>query len=191
MHWAMSPWPFYRTLTLLALALLSAEVPVGAVTGATVEQNLRDQVMLSQNRERTALGLSELVWDPLLVEAARTYAADLAATDKWQHSQPESRVGQGENLWMGTRGAFSVDDMVDGWLAERSMFRAGTFPSVSTTGKWEDVGHYTQIIWHGNRRVGCSIGSSAKFDYLVCRYAEPGNVMGEPVLRPQEVASSR
>ena len=56
MHWAMSPWPFYRTLTLLALALLSAEVPVGAVTGATVEQNLRDQVMLSQNRERTALG---------------------------------------------------------------------------------------------------------------------------------------
>ncbi len=185
----MFRWPFPLVPTMFVVGLLSAAVPVGAAGEGTVVQSLDARLILSQNRERTALGLSDLSWDPALAAAARTYAAELAATDKWQHSPEESRVGQGENLWMGTRGAFAIDEMVGAWLAERSMFRAGTFPYVSKTGNWEDVGHYTQIVWHGTRRVGCSLDSSAKFDYLVCRYAEPGNVMGEPVLRLEQVAS--
>lgn len=143
-----------------------------------------------QNQERAALRLTNLRWDPALEVAAAGYAKQLAATDKWQHSPDESRVGQGENLWMGTRGAFALDEMVGAWLAERSMFRPGTFPAVSKTGDWEDVGHYTQIIWPGDRRVGCSISSSAKYDYLVCRYAGPGNVMGERLLQSDQLASS-
>ena len=166
----------------LLLGLVSLAVPVDAAADAPRPGPINDRLLAIQNRERATLGLSKLDWDPALAEAARHYAASLAATDNWQHSPPETRQGQGENLWMGTRGAFDLDQMVGGWLAERTKFHAGTFPAVSTSGNWEDVGHYTQIIWHGERRVGCAIASSATYDYLVCRYAQPGNVMGEAVL---------
>ena len=48
---------------------------------------------------------------------------------------------------MGTHGAFSVEAMVGGWASEKRFFAAGIFPNVSRTGDWEDVGHYTQMIW--------------------------------------------
>jgi hypothetical protein len=80
---------------------------------------------------------------------------------------------------MGTRGYFPLEEMVSDWAAEKSMFKPGTFPQVSSTGRWEDVGHYTQIVWSDTARVGCALRSSAEYDYLVCRYASPGNVIGE------------
>ena len=90
---------------------------------------------------------------------------------------------------MGTRGAFSLEHMMGNWASEKSMFRPGIFPNVSTTGNWSDVGHYVQIVWPGTRRVGCGIRSSARDDYLVCRYAEPGNVIGERVGSAVKVAA--
>lgn len=186
---AMSRWSILMAPMALLLGLMSVAVPVDAAGDALVEVTTDDRLLAIQNHERETLGLSKLDWDPALAEAAHQYAARLAATDSWQHSPPGSRQGQGENLWMGTRGAFDLDQMVGGWLAERSLFRPGTFPSVSTSGNWEDVGHYTQIIWHGDRRVGCAIGSSARYDYLVCRYARPGNVMGEAVLGRGQMAT--
>lgn len=184
----MSRWlPSLVPIALLA-GLMSAAVPVDAASDGLASRAVDARVLAIQNQERSALRLSKLTWDPRLADAARGYAAELASTDRWTHSEPETRQGQGENLWMGTRGAFDVDEMVGGWLAEKSKFHAGTFPSVSTSGNWEDVGHYTQIIWHGDRRVGCAIDSSATYDYLVCRYAQPGNVMGEAVLRLPQLA---
>jgi hypothetical protein len=84
----------------------------------------------------------------------------------------------GENLWMGTHGAFSVEAMVRGWASEKRFFAAGMFPNVSRTGDWEDVGHYTQMIWPTTTRVGCALASTPRIDYLVCRYATAGNIDG-------------
>lgn len=142
----------------------------------------------SQNVERDRLGLRNMAWDPSLAAAAAGYAAQLAATGRWQHSAWETRVGQGENLWMGTHNAFTPDEMIGGWLAERRMFHSGTFPNVSTSGSWHDVGHYTQLIWPATDRVGCAVASSREYDYLVCRYSGPGNVMGDRV-GPMTLAS--
>ena len=186
----MFGWPVPFERSIIVLGLLATCVPACAA-GQEDAPPIADRFLASQNAERASLGLSPLRWDPALEVAAKTYAAELAASGKWQHSSDESRVGQGENLWMGTHGAFREDEMVGAWLAERSMFRPGTFPSVSATGNWEDVGHYTQIIWRGDRSVGCGLSSSPQFDYLVCRYASPGNVMGETVMQPEQVASSR
>jgi hypothetical protein len=143
------------------------------------------RLLLAQNAARRSLGLSPMRWDPQLAAAASAYAGELAATDRFEHSSDESGSGQGENLWMGTRGAYTAEEMVGDWVAEKKVFRAGVFPNVSTTGDWEDVGHYTQIIWADTDRVGCGIQSSAEDDYLVCRYAQAGNVMGENVLPTQ------
>jgi hypothetical protein len=136
------------------------------------------RIVWLHNQVRAAAGVAPISWDARLAAGADRYAAELAQTRRWGHSPPATRPGQGENLWMGTRGAFSIDAMIGAWAGEGRMFRPGIFPNVSRTGNWGDVGHYTQMVWRGTTRVGCAVRSSAREDYLVCRYAPAGNVMG-------------
>ena len=158
----------------------AAQAPNWMVLGPRVKPF--QQVMLdSHNRERAAVGVAPLRWDPALASAAQRYARELAATGKWGHSDARTRKGQGENLWMGTRGAFTSERMVADWASEKRMFRAGVFPAVTRTSSWADVGHYTQIVWRGTTTVGCALESSAANDYLVCRYGPGGNVMSRRV----------
>ena len=69
--------------------------------------------------------------------------------------------------------------MVAGWLSERQNFKPGVFPANSTTGEVHDVSHYTQIVWHSTRELGCAVARGRSEDILVCRYNSPGNVFGE------------
>jgi len=69
--------------------------------------------------------------------------------------------------------------MVAAWIREKQFFRPGVFPDNSTTGRVEDVGHYTQVIWRATTEVGCAETTSADEDILVCRYTEAGNYRGE------------
>ena len=80
---------------------------------------------------------------------------------------------------MGTRQAYRYDEMVGGWVDERRWYRAAPTPDFSTTGRWGDVAHYTQIVWRGTTSLGCALASDAENDYLVCRYSPPGNVVGQ------------
>ena len=139
------------------------------------------RIVALHNRVRASAGVEPIYWDFALASAADRYASELARTGRWGHSPQGARPGQGENLWMGTRGAFSVDQMVGAWASEGRWFRAGRFPGVSSAGGWERVGHYSQMIWPGSTRVGCAVRSSARNDYLVCRYSPAGNVMGDTV----------
>lgn len=183
-------WRHLSAALLLSVAATPGATGVG--TQPPVERlpaaGLADRLTRPQNAERAMIGLPAMAWDPALAQAAADYAAELARTGKWGHSAPDQRPGQGENLWMGTRAAFTFEEMVDGWLTERRFFRRGTFPNVSRSGSWQDVGHYTQIIWADTVRVGCAVRSSRAHDYLVCRYSGPGNVMGERV-GPVSIAS--
>jgi hypothetical protein len=133
------------------------------------------------NRERAALGVAPLSWDPVLAGHAAAYARQLAPLGDLRHSPRTARPGQGENLWIGSRGAFSVQEMIDSWVTEKAYFRPGIFPAVGRTGHWSAVGHYTQMIWPTTRGVGCATASSARFDVLVCRYAPAGNIDGRRV----------
>jgi hypothetical protein len=136
------------------------------------------RIVAIHNRVRAAAGVRPLYWDGTLAVSADAYASELARTGRWRHSSQGSRPGQGENLWMGTRGAFTLDQMIRSWAAEGRAFRPGRFPNVSRTGSWTQVGHFTQMIWPGSLRVGCALRSSARDDYFVCRYSPAGNVMG-------------
>ena len=180
-----------RVALLLATMTLAAHDPATATSNSQAEgtRSVSARLLLAQNAERRSLGLSPMRWDPQLEAAASAYAGELAATGEWEHSSDESRPDQGENLWMGTHGAFTAEDMVGDWIAEKKMFRAGVFPYVSATGSWEDVGHYTQVIWAATDRISCGLRSSRDYDYLVCRYAQAGNVMGETVL-PTRLATA-
>jgi hypothetical protein len=137
-----------------------------------------DRVLAAHNRERDALGIAPLRWNAELAVAARGWADHLARTGAFEHA-PEQEEPQGENLWAGTRGRYALEAMVDGWVREKRHFRHGLFPNNSTTGRVEDVGHYTQLVWRDTREVGCAMARGGREDVLVCRYAEAGNYEGE------------
>jgi Cysteine-rich secretory protein family len=162
-----------------AVAILCAGFPAAARPPAG--QDFASRLLHSHNAARAAAGVSTLVWDQRLQAEAAGYAQFLARRNVFMHSPRESRGATGENLWMGTRGAFSVESMVGGWLSEGMKFRAGVFPAVSRSGNWQDVGHYTQIVWPQTTRVGCAIASNPASDFLVCRYWPAGNVHGGTV----------
>ncbi len=154
-------------------------VPTSATTApATPSLTAEEQIWLAtHNAARTRYGRVALQWDDTLERDARIWAQHLAQTGTFEHSK--ERNGQGENLWMGTRGAYLPASMVGSWVEEEAYLKSGTFPDVSTTGNWADVGHATQILWPSTTRVGCAKASSASADYFVCRYTPPGNWRGE------------
>ncbi len=142
-----------------------------------------EQIWLSEhNAERARLGLKPLTWDAKLSADARKHAAVMAKTDLFEHANQGSGEGtQGENMWMGTAGAYGAAAMVGSWIAERVDFQSGTFPNVSKTGNWTDIGHYTQLIWPDTKSVGCALAGNLRDEYMVCRYLPAGNVLGEKI----------
>lgn len=163
---------------LAACAALASSPVTGSTLTIPPSTMWSMRIVAQHNQLRASAGVQPIIWDQSLAAAADSYAAQLAATGRWGHSPQSTRPGQGENLWMGSRGAFTIDQMVGSWAAESRDFRAGAFPAVSRTGRWEDVGHFTQMIWASSTRVGCALRSSRDYDYLVCRYSPAGNVMG-------------
>lgn len=164
--------------------ILLALAAAPALMGAQTQQNGFEQRMLTlHNSERATKGIGAMEWDDSLAADAKQWANHLAATNSFEHFEEVSDDpdAQGENLWMGTRGAYSQNEMVGGWISEKKDFRPGVFPNVSRTGDLEDVGHYTQIMWRETGRVGCALARNGEWDFLVCRYATSGNVVGERV----------
>lgn len=156
------------------LALLAA---VGAGVQPALAQTSWEAAGLLDlhNRERAAAGVAPARWDPALAAQAQGYAQVLARSGRLVHASRTARMGQGENLAMGTRGYYSPIALAAGWAAERRHFRSGYFPAVSRTGRWRDVGHYTQMIWPTSTRVGCGSAAGRTMLVLVCRYAPAGN----------------
>lgn len=163
---------------LLARFALLAATP--ALIGATdLAGQFEARVLAAHNRERLALGIAPLAWNPALAASAQGWAAHLSVTGGFEHAPENEAAPEGENLWAGTRGAYAIEEMVGGWVREKRHFKPGTFPHNSTTGRVEDVGHYTQLVWRDTGQVGCALASGAREDVLVCRYSQAGNYIGE------------
>lgn len=177
-------------LGMAAGALLAPVAGVSAsavnVTGTGVAPDIAhtqprgeaERMLASHNAERLRMGLPPLKWNAALARDAGGWASQLLQERTLRHSSADARKGHGENLWMGTAGAWDADAMVGMFLEERRYFRPAAFPNVSVTGNWSDVGHYSQIVWRDTREVGCAKGTGNGVDVLVCRYYPAGNVMG-------------
>ena len=136
------------------------------------------RILTAHNAIRAEVGVGPLRWDDRLAQDAQQWATHLAQINRMEHwgTHGEPPDYEGENLWMGTRGAYTVEQMVGGWAGEKAALRDPR--------RWEDsfpkVGHYTQMIWRHTTSVGCAIASNAQWDFLVCRYAPQGNIIGQP-----------
>ena len=146
------------------------------IAAPALADDFRDQMLQTHNDERALAGEPPLKWDPILAAHAAGWAEYLAGIGRLEHDRGS---GEGENLWMGGAGAYKAHAMVEDWIGEKVNFDYGTFPYVSRTHSWHDIGHYTQIIWRHTDRLGCAMATADDWDYLVCRYRAPGNVVGE------------
>lgn len=164
-----------------AAGLLSA-LPAAASDRPGSAVDFADEMLGLHNAERARVGTPPLAWDDRLAAEAAAYARKLAKRGRGLvHSAPRSRDGQGENLWMGTAGFYPPAAMFGSWAQERRFFRPGVFPDIGRGVAWPAVGHYTQIVWAATDRVGCGMHRGGGWDYLVCRYAPAGNVVGRTV----------
>lgn len=164
----------------LALALVSGRPALAQVSSLPAEA-IAERLLAGHNAERQRLGLRPLVWSAKLAEHAKKWSQALAVSDMFEHSTSGAEGGEGENLWFGSKDDYTPEEMVGTFVEEGKMFRRGVFPDVTTTGRWEDVGHYTQLIWADTREVGCAITSNPRRDILVCRYSPMGNIAGQKV----------
>ncbi len=165
-----------RSLLTAALLFCSPLLMGGTVVRADFDARL----LAAQNAQRAALHVPPLAWNDTLAADARTWARQLAATGRFEHSPDDPNAApQGENLWAGTPRAFSPESMIALWSAEKANYRPGVFPDNSRSGDVENVGHYTQMIWRSTRQVGCATAVGRHEEFLVCRYSDAGNVYGE------------
>src|SRR5271165_1217526 len=156
-------------------ALSGTRAPAPGQGGLTSD---RIQAILDAHTSyRAQVGVPPLQWSDSLAVSAQNWANQLAATGTLVHSHGP----YGENLADGTAGAFSVTQLVDIWGNEKQFFIAGTFPNVSSTGNWDDVGHYTQVVWRNTTQVGGGLATGHGSDFLVCQYLPEGNVDGQAV----------
>jgi hypothetical protein len=135
----------------------------------------------AHNLARAEAGAPPLAWSEGLARDAESWAAHLAARGLYEHANIEQRRGQGENLWRGPRGYWDARTKVGFFVEEKRLFRPGQFPEVSLSGRWNDVAHYTQVIWPQTREVGCAVVATEAEEVLVCRYWPAGNIWGYPI----------
>ena len=166
----------WKSRVMACTVVVAAPFFMGAINP---QVSIDERLLIAQNQARSDLGLEPLSWDPALAQSAQRWADYLASTGRFEHAPENHRNPEGENLWAGTKGYFGPEDMVGAWVREKRYFRPGLFPNNSTTGRMEDVGHYTQLVWRATTQVGCAEAASTSEDILVCRYAEAGNYIGE------------
>lgn len=192
--------PHRRFLTPIAGLLIAVASHGPAQAGAlSTAGGLRDEsamqsiLLRAHNDERIAHGLPPLAWSADLANSAGRSAAALIATGDPLAAHRRRGVvrAYGENLWLGSRGAYDYTHMVSRWLDERSHYANGAVPNISNSGNWADAGHYSQIIWRTTTRIGCAIASSDRLDVLICQYDPPGNVAGYNALTGAPLIKAR
>ena len=127
----------------------------------------------AHNDWRSRYNSPPVVWDDAVAGVAQNWSDQIAASGSFGH-RPDNQYG--ENIFMGTSGAYSAQDVVDDWGSEVSNY---DIPSLTCAAD-ATCGHFTQLVWATTARIGCgkSTGPDGN-DYWVCNYDPPGNMQGD------------
>ncbi|WP_232818288.1 CAP domain-containing protein [Zobellella maritima] len=143
-----------------------------AVMAGSLSEDERQGLLAYHNRVRAEVGTSPLRWSADASAQAERWARVLAKGCDIVHSQGS---GFGENLFMGTLGYYDVLDGARSWQEEKRDYSGQ--PLTRSTA--QVAGHYTQMVWHDTRELGCARSICRDNMILVCNYYPPGNYLGE------------
>ncbi|ADO72853.1 CAP domain-containing protein [Stigmatella aurantiaca] len=123
--------------------------------------------------------LPALQWSAEATKKAESWAKQCT----FEHNP--NRGNFGENLAAATPGAWKTPEVVKSWNDEAADYDLGQ----NTCAKGKMCGHYTQVVWRNTTHVGCAKHTCTKnspfgkdfptWDFWVCNYAPPGNVVGQ------------
>eukprot|EP00116_Pleurobrachia_bachei_P017247 sb/3477509/ len=92
-------------------------------------------------------------------------------------SRPPNRYGENLAVSWGTPASDVPAQSVDDWYNEIDSYNWNS-PGYSSS-----VGHFTQLIWKGTEKLGCSVTDASEnasgWIYTCCQYYPAGNVQGE------------
>jgi hypothetical protein len=159
---------------------------VSSLVEAELGYSEQQQILDAHNKYRAEVNVTPLKWSDALAaqaqECADYNAAEFLPEGRQKHC-PKPETGQ--NIAQATSNQkLNLSQIVDLWGAEKKYFINGQFPSVSSTGSPEAVGHYTQLIWYNTTEVGCASVSAGGNDMLICDYSAKGNIYGMWVYNP-------
>jgi pathogenesis-related protein 1 len=148
----------------------------GAAFGRTMLR-VHNQVR-AEARPTPVPPLPPLTWS----EAAERTAQAWARQCDYQHNPQRGPFG--ENLAAASPGAMSTRQVVEGWASEAADYH----PARNSCAPGKVCGHYTQLVWRDTRQLGCAVQRCTRnspfgarfpvWDFWVCNYAPPGNVVG-------------
>ena len=162
-------------LMLIGAAILAGPSLVLQNSHAQSNANLQDTVLNMHNRERSEVKVSPLTWSTSIAAESQAYANQLKSQEYVCNAQRCDMLPHGannENLAWGSVG-YPLSGMIQSWIDEKSRYDGGPIPNGGGP-----AGHYTAMVWHNTREVGCGTASGAQIEILVCRYNPPGNFIG-------------
>jgi pathogenesis-related protein 1 len=146
-----------------------------ACDGCTDDPEPENLWVQKHNEARSAVGVSDIVWDESLAVVAKKHADELARKCGGLY---HSRSEYGENI-ASSWGHNPNYNAVDAWVREKQWYDYRT----NTCQKGKVCGHYTQVIWRSTNYLGCAVSSckknGTKKKYRVCSYKPSGNWVGE------------
>ncbi|XP_075243947.1 ancylostoma secreted protein-like [Convolutriloba macropyga] len=153
----------------------------------TVVGDMSGTVLAVHNSHRSNAGLQPLSWSGSLAGEAQSYNDQLTGGScSMIHS---GASGKGENLYMITGSSYSDSDLGDkassSWYSEIEDYEYPSDPAQTfdLCVDFEDVGHFTQMMWSATTEVGCGFGKCSSQDtfMVTCQYKPAGNMKGEPM----------
>lgn len=171
---------------LAAFALITFACNAGA--DGKLSDSQRHDLIDTHNQWRQAVGVAPLRWAEDLAAGAQRWAERLASEKAcaMEHSSAEQRQQAGENLYWaspvrwsdGRREVQKVpgSKVVNAWGSEQADYDH----AANECAPGRACGHYTQMVWHSTREVGCAMQVCADLAQVwVCRYRPTGNWIGE------------
>jgi len=168
---------------LFAVVLCVVSQLAAAVAPPTQEMK---ELLEEINQVRAYVGAKPLTWNHQVTELANSWAHKC----HWEHDLSGLHAhGWGENLASQAPFTTDIHGMYAGWYTGEceKYVRAGC-PAISGS-NFEAFGHYTQLIWHASKEIGCGyadcsvnspFGSSfPHWTMLVCDFAPAGNYIGQ------------
>jgi len=118
----------------------------------------------AHNIYRCMHNVPAVVWDDAVYQDTyKTFAQQSYMSHSASYDVPAPAGPAGENLFQGT-GTYNAMDAVSSWYSE--VKDCGTMPGCRS-GAMGVTGHFTAMIWQGDKQIGCLANSYKLFS---CRY---------------------